>query len=344
LGITINRVDTPSSVLVDDHLKRYSLFGMSVASAFPLPIPTVTSPLTKQPDLHFDWGHAGEEDIESAGQPTSELRCYCPAHNGTVVMRVYRQGGHVWIVHELAGVINIHPDGTRVEVAERLRGQIDMHGLGIVLSSLVAAFVLHHRGIPCLHTSSVVTPSGTAAFLGQKRQGKSTMAAAFLRQGAKLLTDDMLPLIQHGDTIQGLPSLPLMKLWNNSVEHTLEIADDLPPIAPNSNKKLLVLDDRYVFADEPQPIHAFYVLDRFDVAERGHNDVVIRSQTVREGLVTLIEQSSLRSHLSPQEIAALIPFYIQLLNQSPVRIISFPTGFEYQHAVYQAILDDLANP
>lgn len=343
MGITISRAATPASVPVDDLFKHYSLSGMSVASHFTLPIPTVTSPHTPQPDLHIVWGHNDGKDIESAGPPTSALRCYCPVHNGNVVMRVYRHEGHVWIAHELAGVIKIHADGTLVEVSEAHRSQLDFNLLGIILSSIAAAFVLHHRGVPCLHTSSVVTPSGTAAFLGQKRQGKSTMAALFLRQGANLLTDDMLPLTRHDEIIKGVPSLPLMKLWNNSVEHTLEITDDLPSIVPNSNKKLLVLDNRYAFSSEPQRINAFYVLDRFNAFDRGHNDVVIRSQTSREGLVTMIGQTSLKSHLSPQEIAVLMPFYIQLLNQSPVRVISFPTGFEYQQVVYQAVIDDLAN-
>src|SRR3712207_8558691 len=48
-----------------------------------------------------------------------------------------------------------------------------------------------------------------------------------------------------------------------------------------------------------------------------------------------------RSLVQASEAAALLPIYAQLASQSPVRILSFPNGFEYHDAVHARVLADL---
>jgi len=63
----------------------------------------------------------------------------------------------------------------------------------------VMALMLQARGSFLLHGSALAGPGGEAfAFLGDKGAGKSTTAAAFLRAGYALLTDDII-------AIDGLP-------------------------------------------------------------------------------------------------------------------------------------------
>jgi len=228
-----------------------------------------------------------------------------------------------------------------VEVCTDLEPEFNEQTLGLILSGIVSIVVLYHFGHPCLHASTVVTSDGAIAFFGSKGQGKSSMAAAFLLRGASLLTDDILPLQRSGDVIQGLPSLPIMKLWGESAEGALGLSDDLPNLYPRLQKKLLALDDRFAFAQSPSRVRAMYVLDRYDPLALGHTDVVVWRLSRRDELMTLMIQTSLRSILQPAEMAALMPLYTQLLGQAPLGVVSYPDGFEYQDMVHERILTDL---
>ena len=79
--------------------------------------------------------------------------------------------------------------------------------------STVVAFCLERLGIPVIHAAAVITRFGAAAFPGRSGTGKSTLAAAFLRAGMKLLSDDMLPIEEKGPEFWGRPGFPQINLW-----------------------------------------------------------------------------------------------------------------------------------
>jgi hypothetical protein len=58
--------------------------------------------------------------------------------------------------------------------------------------------LLHRRGVLCLHGSALSINGRTIALLGESGAGKSTAAAALVRAGAVLISDDVVALRQEG--------------------------------------------------------------------------------------------------------------------------------------------------
>ena len=112
--------------------------------------------------------------------------------------------------------------------------------LRLPLLGPVIATYLHASGSFVLHASAVTTPFGAVAFLGDKGAGKSTTAAAFIRQGLQLLTDDLLVC---GASANGLgeayceSSFAQLKLTPQAAAALrLEGATELPPPFPTFPK------------------------------------------------------------------------------------------------------------
>lgn len=56
------------------------------------------------------------------------------------------------------------------------------------------ALALHDAGVLCLHGSAIVAGEGAIGFLAPKGYGKSTLAAALMAAGGRLISDDLVPV------------------------------------------------------------------------------------------------------------------------------------------------------
>jgi len=320
----------------------YSLFGYAVESSIPLPVAPVDRKTSARPAWTFERAGQGMLPPEPHGALLSEPRCHLPCHDGRVVSRIHRGPRGTWIWHDTVGTFYITPDARRVIVYPE--PESDESLLRMYLIGQISVLLLHQRGLPSLHSSAINTEFGAIVFLGPQGQGKSTIAASFLRDGATLITDDALPLRTLADGIYGGPSIPIMKLWQGTAQHTLRLTEALPTFLPNYDKKLLTLDDgRFALAQEPVRIRAVYVLSRFgrETTERAESGVTIQQQVPRMGHSALIAQTLWSELLLPAEMARLIPLYAQLVGQAPVRLLRYPSGFEFQGEVRARILADL---
>ena len=94
----------------------------------------------------------------------------------------------------------------------------------------VMAWMLNWRGLFVLHASAINVNGRTVALMGDKLAGKSTTAAAFLRAGFDLVTDDLLAIdIAPDGSARCLPAFPQLKLDKNaSAKVQVEGAQELP--------------------------------------------------------------------------------------------------------------------
>jgi hypothetical protein len=136
--------------------------------------------------------------------------------------------------------------------------------LGILLGTL-----LHQRGLFTLHASAVAVGNGAVAFIGPKGAGKSTTAAALLRRGHGLVTDDVLALdVGQEEGVLAYPAFPQVKLWPASADELGYDAHSLPRLSSEVDKRFL-RSVKFVRQGTMPLTHIFLLHDGGDlVAER----------------------------------------------------------------------------
>jgi hypothetical protein len=125
--------------------------------------------------------------------------------------------------------------------------------------------LLHQRGHLVLHASTVAVDGGAAAFVGGRRWGKSTLAAAMYLRGHRVVADDVTALtVGHGPP-SVLPGFPQLKLWPDAAASLGQTVDTLPRLHPRFEKRALRVTRG--FSRQPVPLRRVYVLDEGPAAD-----------------------------------------------------------------------------
>jgi hypothetical protein len=261
--------------------------------------------------------------------------------NGEPFMRIYRRGqehvlrfydGMSFVVRDDA-IDAILPDAG--EPAQRHQAQIWLLGP-------VVAFWLERRGALALHASAVVADGVAVAFTANSRGGKSTLAASFVKAGAALLTDDILPCRVEGGRVIGQPGFPGMRLWPAEAERFVGDIESLDIVHPALDKRRTDVGegDFGRFHDAPMPLACIYQPVRRD-AEAGPPRIEITPLSRRDTLVALARMSFMgRMATSVFDPAERMELLAQLAQRVPVRQLSYPSGYEHLPAVREAVMQD----
>jgi hypothetical protein len=212
----------------------------------------------------------------------------------------------------------------------------------IQLLGTALAFWLERRGLPALHASAVAQDGQAVAFLAANKGGKSSLAAAFMQAGWALLTDDVLPLERSLDGLyRGRPGYPCMRFWPVEARFFCGRVDDLAPVLPGLAKRRAPVGEAGFgrFCPTPQPLACIYR----PVRRSGDVPVSIQALEPRQAFLELVSASFIprlvqAAGLSPRRMQ----FLAGLLEQTPVRRLEYPSGFEHLPAVRRAVLEDLA--
>lgn len=153
--------------------------------------------------------------------------------------------------------------GTRVSLY--LRDGVDDDLVRLPLLGPVLGTVLRQRGRIVLHASAVVLDDGVVAFVGHKRYGKSTTAAALHLCGHPLVTDDVLPIDLSNE---GAPRVwggsPQLRLWPDAIEALGRDVSSLDPLHERVTKRALPGQASPVGDGGALPLRRIYVLGRGD--------------------------------------------------------------------------------
>ncbi|KAA0989419.1 phosphoenolpyruvate carboxykinase (ATP) [Dyadobacter aurulentus] len=110
--------------------------------------------------------------------------------------------------------------------------------------------ILFQRGMFLLHSSSVLVGSEAWCFMGSPGAGKSSTAAAFIKAGCRLLSDDLTAIQIGGDNmVNVVPAYPQLKIWNKTVEGLGYKAEDLHPVSEGIDKYAYL--PKATFEDQP---------------------------------------------------------------------------------------------
>jgi len=92
-------------------------------------------------------------------------------------------------------------------------GTNSLESLQVYLLGRALSFALVKQGFEPLHSTAIVLDGEALAFLGESGYGKSSLAAGFLGDGYRLLTDDLLVLHETGGRLLAYPGPPRIKLF-----------------------------------------------------------------------------------------------------------------------------------
>jgi hypothetical protein len=175
-----------------------------------------------------------------------------------------------------AGLVQVALDGTcRLEVEDIGRflvvggrqvivepaSPVDTAATRAWILGPVLGIICHQRGLLPLHAAAVRIGLGAIALCGRTGTGKSTLAAALVRRGHALVTDDVCVIdLTTPDMPKIRPGFPRLKLWHD-VLHVLDLTSN-EVVRVRSGQHKYHLCQPGDFDPAPADLRAIYILDR----------------------------------------------------------------------------------
>lgn len=195
----------------------YQAFGFTISSAMKLPeliqIEQSSSPL----DIVIQYEHL----IDEWNQTLDKEKGYSI------------RGNRVLFEIEEVAVFAVEA-GKTISISPLLGSDEDEIRL-YVLGTCMGIILMQHHLFP-FHGSAIVLDGEAYAIVGESGAGKSTLASAFMGQGFKLLSDDVIPICFTGDRPMVIPSYPSQKLWQESLDHFGMKSSDFQPLYGRETK------------------------------------------------------------------------------------------------------------
>ncbi|HEY9660365.1 MAG TPA: hypothetical protein V6C65_18075, partial [Allocoleopsis sp.] len=294
----------------------YSAYGLTFHSA--LPLPELQNSEAQSVDVTIKMGHL---DYTALNDSNTDFCC-----------SVSRE--EAYFSWEAVGTFAVRSG--REIIVDPLPG-IEDRIIRLPLLGAVMAVLLHQRGYLVLHASAISLGNRAVAFVGDKGQGKSTMAAMLHRQGHQLLADDIVAITfdQKGQPVVH-PGFPQVKLWSDAIVALGDKPDALPQIHP--------LVDKYShqitggFSKTIEPLRRIYVLQTGPAPR-------IKVLNLTEAIPHLIANSYMarfgQQLLQGQEAANHLHQCMDLVRHLPICQLERPRSLDLLADVAQLVETDL---
>jgi hypothetical protein len=270
-----------------------SAYGLRVCANLPIPglsHQLETSEAAPEADLTIHLGSLPHR----LDQPRESLNAWYTsneAEGSEPRLRVWTQeeGLYFRLLYSDGTEFVLNREGTQIWA--RWPDPMTLEDAAVYLLGPVLGFVLLLRGTNCLHASAVAVDGGAMAVVGPAGAGKSTTAAALVRRGFPVLSEDVVALCDQGGVFHVQPGYPCIRLWPSSVRVLYGDPHALPLLTPNWEKRGLSLagDDR-LFQPAPLPLRAIYLLDERTASESAPR---IEAVTPRDSLIALLTNTYL---------------------------------------------------
>jgi len=188
----------------------------------------------------------------------------------------------------------------------------------LLLDQLIPA-LLGSRARLVLHASAVDIGARAVGFLGAAGAGKSTLAAALVRGGASLVTDDAL-VIDCGTSVpRAVPSYPGLRLWPDSARLVGVWRVRRTQVAHYTRKQRWS-GAAVPYSDRPLPLDALYVV------ARGRSRGGIHLMSARQSIMALVRYSMMLDANDRSTVRFGFELASRLVEQIPVRRLVIPAG------------------
>ena len=205
--------------------------------------------------------------------------------------------------------------------------------LAAYLSTWVIVALLRQRGLLVLHASVALTSHGAIALSGVPGAGKTTTLAALLKQGCKMLADDITVLRFGNDgAVVAMPGISRLNLCEDTA---LRMGYDPNLLPRNPRLGIKVMAPQYdTMALEPAVLNSIYLLDR-------HPEKQVTSQTLRGREKFAALQECMYGQLLPDEHLGRFQLMTTLTQQITLSRITRPDSQDSLNEVVDTILHDL---
>lgn len=219
----------------------------------------------------------------------------------------------------------------------RLRDLPDL-ALETYLLGQVFSYALVKRGIEVLHATTLEVEGEAISLLGECGAGKSSLAAAFLAAGHRLLSDDLLVLQESSAGLLAQPALPRIKIYPEVADLFAIPRQGAAPMHPSFRKLVLRLDGSA--AVRPAPVRAMYELAAPRRPESRR--ITLRRLSARQAFLCLLRHVFNSKMTAPERLQQLTVFVHRLAERIPIRRVTYRRVFENLPRVRDRILEDFA--
>jgi hypothetical protein len=232
----------------------------------------------------------------------------------------------------------VSPGGRRV-IYRRLEHATD-ESFTVYLLGQVLSYALVARGIEPLHGTVVVVDGEAVGLLGDCGLGKSTLAAALLQRGCRVLTDDLIVVKRRRRAWVVEPGIPRLKLFPSVARALLDRRGGTP--MNNGTSKLVLPLARAQSVGRPVPLKALYLLERPTAASR--RSTRIERIAGADALLEVIRATFNLVVRSPTRFANQFGFASELAADVPVKRLAYPRTLRTLPEVCRALLADVRTP
>jgi hypothetical protein len=200
----------------------------------------------------------------------------------------------------------------------------------------VVPLLLSAWGKLVLHASGVAGPDGTLAFIGVAGAGKSTMAASFLADGYKVLTDDCLIIEPDNASFTVRANYPGLRLWPDTAAAVLGEGLATSDVAHYTRKRRVVAAQEQ---PEVVPLRRLYLL-----AEPEPDSAAIAIETLppAEAFIELVKYTFRLDVSDRKKLAEEFGPFSRLVSSGYVKRLRYPRDLSTLSQVKDAILLDAA--
>jgi hypothetical protein len=250
---------------------------------------------------------------------------------------VFLPGGSIYLNWPGLFEFLISSRGRRITGIPKAR--VALESFRTYLLGPVLSFALIRQGIEPLHGTIIVKDDAAFALLGDSGYGKSSLAAAFLSAGYRLLTDDLVVLQKNGGHFIAFPGVPRIKLFPRVAHRFLGNAARGRRMHRDFEKRIIPLGPEKV-CQSPVPLRAIYVLSEPTKSSNAER-ITIRRLPRRLAFVAVLKNTFNTRLIDSARLRHQFEMASGLVTQVPMKTLSYPRSLDLLPTVCEAVISDL---
>ncbi|WP_269518229.1 hypothetical protein [Alteromonas sp. BMJM2] len=229
-----------------------------------------------------------------------------------------------------SGVFKLN--NNKFEISWRSEGTQASH----YFQSMGLALWLELQGVICLHGNALTKNNRTIVLLAPSGTGKSTLSSWLMQQGYQLMSDDMVALhkTEKGNGYRLFPSWPVMRLWPDSINTTLNSNEQHEKVHANFDKKVIsVQPNNENF--KSKLLTDIIILNRQDTPKtKNKNNIDVRSLNGSAAVMALLKNTILGEVYRPLNIEAeRLTGLAQVAQKVQISELTYPSGIQGLQAI-----------